>query len=313
MSADPFIIDGPCLWSFSGGRTSAYMLWRALQAYGGKLPDDHVVVFANTGQEHEETLKFVDRVGSAFGTPIVWVEAVTRHNQRASSGHRIVSFETASRDGEPFEQMIRKYGIPNKAFPHCNRELKVNAISSFLRAEMGWSAGAYRTSIGIRADEADRATGADRGMVYPLVKAFVTKADIFSFWRGQAFDLYIPEHLGNCVGCWKKSPRKLLTLAVDHPSAFDFARRMEAEYGTVGAEFTKPDAALPDGYRRTFFRGSQSVADIFADAGKPFEKFVDGREAFDPDLDASGGACGEESCEISEAEDLFTLQKREAA
>jgi len=46
-----FLITGPAVISFSGGRTSAYMLWRILQAHGGILPDDVVVCFANTGRE----------------------------------------------------------------------------------------------------------------------------------------------------------------------------------------------------------------------------------------------------------------------
>lgn len=304
MATDPFIIDGPCLWSFSGGRTSAYMLARAVEAYGGQLPNSHAVVFANTGLEHEETLKFVQRVADMLKVHVTWVEAVTRHNQRASSGHRVTDFANACRDGEPFEEMIRKYGIPNKAFPHCNRELKLNAVASFLEEEWGWPRGSHKTALGIRADEADRATGAERGMVYPLVKAFVRKADVYSFWKRQPFDLYLPEHLGNCKACWKKSPRKLLTLAADYPEVFDFTRRMEAEYGLVGPEFVKSPPPEP-GYQRVFFRGGQSSLDILAAAKKPFEKFVDGREAFDPDLDVSGGACGEESCEIWGDDDLF--------
>ena len=54
MSHDPFRIDGPTCISFSGGRTSAYMLWRVLQSHGGKLPADAVVCFANTGEEWTE-------------------------------------------------------------------------------------------------------------------------------------------------------------------------------------------------------------------------------------------------------------------
>lgn len=301
--SDPFIIEGACLWSFSGGRTSAYMLWRALQAYDGTLPDDHAVVFANTGQEHEETLKFVDRCASLFGINVAWVEATARHNSRESSGHRIVTFETANREGAPFEDMIRKYGIPNKGYPHCNRELKLNAVASYLREERGWEIGDYRTALGIRADEADRATGGARGMVYPLVKAFIQKSDVYSFWKRQPFDLYIPEHLGNCTWCWKKSLRKSLTLAADHPEVFDFPRRMEQSYALQ----------RPERGPQTFFRNGLSVDDLFAIADEPFEKFVDGREAYDLEMDDSGGACGEESCEIVGDDDLFSFARRAAA
>ena len=37
---------------FSGGRTSAFMLWHILEAHGGTLPQDVKVVFCNTGKEH---------------------------------------------------------------------------------------------------------------------------------------------------------------------------------------------------------------------------------------------------------------------
>lgn len=57
--SDPFRITGPAIISVSGGRTSAYMLWRILQAHGGTLPSDVHAAFANTGREMPATLDFV--------------------------------------------------------------------------------------------------------------------------------------------------------------------------------------------------------------------------------------------------------------
>ena len=46
--------DGNVLISFSGGRTSGYMLHRILKA-NGDLPDRVKVLFANTGREMPDT------------------------------------------------------------------------------------------------------------------------------------------------------------------------------------------------------------------------------------------------------------------
>jgi 3'-phosphoadenosine 5'-phosphosulfate sulfotransferase (PAPS reductase)/FAD synthetase len=106
---DPFKITEPTCISFSGGRTSAYMLWRVLEAHGGKLPDDAVVCFANTGKEDEATLKFIHDCETNWNVPIVWLEYCAEEPK-----FKIVNFETASRNGEPFEALIRHYKkLPN--------------------------------------------------------------------------------------------------------------------------------------------------------------------------------------------------------
>ena len=46
--SNPFKIIEPTVIAFSGGRTSAYMLWRILQSNNGKLPEDAIVCFTNT-------------------------------------------------------------------------------------------------------------------------------------------------------------------------------------------------------------------------------------------------------------------------
>ncbi|MDR1934710.1 MAG: Nin-like protein, partial [Candidatus Accumulibacter sp.] len=70
---DPFSIDSPSAISFSGGRSSAYLLWRVLRANGG-LPSDAVVCFANTGKEAEATLRFVRDCAEHWRVPIHWLE-----------------------------------------------------------------------------------------------------------------------------------------------------------------------------------------------------------------------------------------------
>lgn len=267
--------------SFSGGRTSAYMTQKLLaSAPTGRRP---LVVFANTGQEHEGTLRFVRQCDEALGFETVWLEAVVDPAPGRGTQHRVVTFETASRDGRPFEDVIRKYGIPNRNFGHCTRELKERVVSSYLRG-LGWRRAERAIAIGIRADEIDRMSpsAAARGLVYPLVEWGATKADVLAHWRGMPFDLEVPEHLGNCVWCWKKSLRKHLTLAIEHPAVFDFPRRMEHQYPNAGP-------GLRDRPRR-FFRGNRTVADIFDLARRPFDHFVDHGE-----LETSNGCS--ESCD----------------
>ena len=50
--------------SFSGGRTSAFMLHHILEANNG-LPDNALVCFQNTGREMPQTLAFVNSFAAA--------------------------------------------------------------------------------------------------------------------------------------------------------------------------------------------------------------------------------------------------------
>lgn len=269
--------------SFSGGRTSAYMTKWLLDNKSDEF--DIVVVFANTGQEHEKTLEFVHNCDQHFDFNTVWVEAVVHHGERKASTHRVVTFETASRNGEPFEQVIKKYGISNKSFPHCTRELKQNPMHCYIRS-LGWED--YFTAIGIRADEKRRVSaGADAGrLIYPLIDMIPTdKQDVNTWWEDQAFNLEIQEHQGNCTWCWKKSLNKHMRLIKESPVFFDFPRRMELEYGDVGPN--------PVGGPRVFFRENRSTNELFRMAAEVKEM---GFVQLHIDLDSNGGCS--ESCEL---------------
>ena len=100
--AGPYLVPHPAVISFSGGRTSAYMLKQIVNAHGGQLPAEATVVFANTGMERPETLDFIDTCARAWAIDIVWVEL----DRAAPHRTRIVDYATASRNGEGCESRM---------------------------------------------------------------------------------------------------------------------------------------------------------------------------------------------------------------
>ena len=96
--------------SFSGGRTSAVMTKLCVDKFS--KTHDIAIVFANTGCEHDNTLKFVDQCDKHFGWNVVWVEAVVNPEKGKGIRHKMVTFKTASRNGKPFQDYIKKEGLP---------------------------------------------------------------------------------------------------------------------------------------------------------------------------------------------------------
>lgn len=259
--------------SFSGGETSAYMAKWLIDNKADEY--EMAFVFANTGEENEETLNFANRCDKDWGLNLVWVEADVHMEKGVGTKHKIVDYETASRNGEPFEEIIKKFGIPNQRFPHCNREMKLRPIHSYIKNELGWKKG-YKTAIGIRYDEIDRMV-ADRStynIIYPLIENVrMTKQKINHWWNKQPFRLQLKGYQGNCKTCWKKSFRNLYAIAKENPEHFDFFKRMERDYSCFTAldrheQVDEHGNIIPF----HFFRGDKSVADIFEGA-----KSFDGR------------------------------------
>lgn len=275
MTRDPFKIDGPTCISFSGGRTSAYMLWRVLQAHDMSLPDDAVVCFANTGKECEETLEFVRDCSEHWNVPITWLEY--RNDER---GFEVVSYEKASRNGEPFEALIRKRGyLPNVAARFCSIDLKIRVIHKYLKF-LGWDHTEHDDWVGIRADERRRAAKISRDRV-PLVAAGVTKDDVGAFWKAQPFDLGLPNNNGvtmhgNCDLCFLKAPAKILSLVSEKPERATWWIGMEKLAVELGAKAT--------GAVFTLDRPSYASMAAFA---------RDQRDMFDKDEEAISCFCGD--------------------
>lgn len=267
-----------------------------------KFKDTHdiAITFANTGCEHENTLDFVNKCDKHFGWGVVWIEAVVNPEKGKGIRHKVVDYETASRYGEPMEADFAKHGLPGPGWLHCTRDTKELPIKDYLKSVLGWKWGEFWIAIGIRADEVDRvSTNREKlKFVYPLVDAGWTKEDVKAECASWPFDLDLKgEHYGNCVWCWKKSMRKLLTLAQDDESIFDFPRKMEEKYSHIT---TTNDPNMS----RQMFRKNMTTVDIIKMAREGnFEPYRDqdqtqmfSQASYDVFLD-TGSACGE-SCEI---------------
>ena len=78
VPANPYRIPEASPWyhvlNVSGGRSSAFMLRKVLDAHGGTLPARCEAIFANTGKERLETLDFVQAFADRWGVPVTWLE-----------------------------------------------------------------------------------------------------------------------------------------------------------------------------------------------------------------------------------------------
>jgi hypothetical protein len=242
--------------TFSGGRTSAYMTWWLFNEWEDRDNWDKLVVFANTGKETEGTLFFVDECANEWNIDIKWIEGYPSEIGKGwSVNHKLVTYETASRNGEPFEAMIKKLGIPFQSAPFCSPQLKTAPIKKYLKS-IGWTK--YYTAIGIRYDEQKRINKnyKKQRIIYPLVEFNpVNKNQIKQWWDLQSFDLDIHPDDGNCVCCWKKSFNVLARIMDRSPKSFDWWQQMIDEYGTSKHKSYEGDV-------QSFYRGNKSINDI---------------------------------------------------
>ena len=242
--------------SFSGGRTSAYMAYKMQFSPEFSEWEKHYV-FANTGKELEETLVFVDKCDKEFGLNLAWLEAVINPEMGIGCGYKFVDLITANRTGLPFDEMVKKFGIPNIDFPHCTRELKERPMGKWAKEIVG---GDYVWAIGLRADERRRQkNGTDK--IYPLIATWPTNERMVrDFWSRMPFDLGLKDYEGNCDLCWKKSLAKRMTIIAENPKVVNQWEKWEQSSEYV------------------FDRDGFSLEQIVGMAQRPFKKTMDKHE-----------------------------------
>ena len=229
----PEKFDCPTLISFSGGRTSGYMLYKILESYDGVLPDDVHVTFANTGKEMPETLDFINDCAVNWNVNVRWLE-LDIHDERPIYRTKEVTYETASRNGEPFEALIkRKKMLPNVVARLCTIHMKIDVMNRFMRSH-GYKE--WANVIGLRYDEPKRVAKQrkqnDSGKnkwtsLVPLYDNKVMVEDVALFWENNEFDLGLPNHsgktlAGNCDLCFLKGTRTLIKLIKEKPELADW-------------------------------------------------------------------------------------------
>lgn len=240
--SDPFEITEQTLISLSGGRSSAYMLRCVLDSHKGKLPPDTAVCFANTGKEDHLTLDFVNDISYEWNVPIHWVEF--RDNAR---GYAFVDYHSASREGEPFEALIKKKSyLPNAVARFCTSDLKIKPINAFLK-DSGW--GEFQTMLGIRADEPRRIAKMPH-MHKPLAIAGITKPHVIEFFKGQRYDLKADD--SNCDLCFLKGLPQIMSRIRKRPDTAIWWAKQE---GAVGARFSKDRPTYEQMHRNALDQG----------------------------------------------------------
>lgn len=236
-----FLVDGPAILANSGGRTSGEMVRRIVEAHGGKLPDDVKVVFSNTSKEDPRTLDFLNEQDKRWNLNMVWLEWVP--HVVPTQRFRVVTYETAKRDGEVFEAFIKWLGqCPHVTDRACTSHMKIK-VRQYWAKSIGWG-NDWTCYLGLRADEPERvaksmASKDPWDKEWPLYRAGISVYDVVQSWKQQPFDLQLPVDSrgvsagGNCNLCFLKNEKKIISLIRKDPQSADWWARMELEQASL--------------------------------------------------------------------------------
>lgn len=213
--------------SFSGGRTSAYLVHLMEQKRINEGWDVEYI-FMDTGAEHPKTYEFIRNIANNWNVKITCLKALVSQEMGVGNNYQVVDIKSVGWDLATMRQCVRKYGGFTNNRPYCTDKLKTIINTKYKRDNFG--RGSYTTWLGIRADEPRRIkhTSENVGLSknpenirYLAEISDFDKSDILQFWESQDFDLEIDEHLGNCVFCIKKTDAKVALAQRDEPELFE--------------------------------------------------------------------------------------------
>ena len=217
--------------SFSGGRTSAYLVHLMEQ----KRKDNGwevEYVFADTGAEHPKTYEFVRQVVKHYGINLTCLRAVYSNKKGVGVTYKKVPINKIGWDLSIIETQVKIYGNFTINRPNCTSRMKADVMDKYKKETYGKSN--YYQWLGMRIDEPRRLKFINlnddmftskklnpNNIRYLAEISDFEKSDVLEWWGEMPFDLQIEEHLGNCVFCIKKASKKIALAARDEPILFD--------------------------------------------------------------------------------------------
>lgn len=265
--------------SFSGGRTSAYLVWLTKH-----LGMNAKYIFMDTGAEHPKTYEFVMNVVKHFGIDLVCLRVDINPELGKGNGYKVVSIDEIGPDLSPWRGMMQKYGVPYYGGAFCTDRMKLVPFKKYCDDAFG--KGNYETWLGIRADEPNRLTQ-KAGIRYLAEISDFEKQDVLDWWGQQTFDLNLDEWLGNCVFCMKKSDIKLAAAQRDEPGMYiEFLDGIHGDSVRTGEKTGRVDSM----YRRKRSL-EQLIATFDGFTGEEIKERIRGAKMLDT------GSCSE-SCEV---------------
>ncbi len=208
--------------SFSGGRTSAFLVWlmeRARKEFGW----DVRYVFCDTGVEHPQCYTFIRNIVKFWGIDLVVLRA--KVNPTLNYGNSYQEFKPNDLMNskvmppfEPFNSMLTKYGTPTVMGAYCSDRMKKDVTNSYCKDKFG--KGNYVTWLGIRSDEPHRLKPKP-GIKYLADLIDIDEQDVLNWWSHQPFDLGSDQWEGNCLFCVKKASTKIALAARQNPGFFN--------------------------------------------------------------------------------------------
>lgn len=179
--------------NFSGGKTSAYM---TIHEYR----DGDLVIFCDTGREHEKTYKFINDFEAHENIPVIRLKYADN----------------------PYNDLIKNKkfkSLPNRVKRFCTDELKIKTTKRYLRS-IGIQT--FENYIGFRADEPLRVQRRKQKFKkvidkFPLFDNGITKPIINAYFETKPYNLEIPSILGNCTLCFMKGKNAIISILQSYP------------------------------------------------------------------------------------------------